>query len=560
MRDPMIPVLSTFRDPATSGWKDAWAGLEPTFQTKRSIRKWRKAAARGEAGEDAYFKSEYMLETQLEVARAIAHRYVKRQRKGDDACMFAEVDLEEELDQWKITRQNLHFRWDDKDLPDFECKLSLDPETFEWSIKPVPVAWLYDARFVRFLEKFIWGAPLVHGLSASMAHGGGQFSLSAKTFMSGSLLCDDLATRLNHPELCTWFMDWPNCDDRAFRATRTRYEAFKRVIDQYWAGGFHPATRGGYFAENAILDRGFDPHPSPAPGLMDRRNGPSGSARDVFQTNFAFGRWARLRAQAIHPGYWQAQSYQADGYRPDQIMRYSEANVNRMQVAGERHVKSGKVLDADRVPELYAPLDPSMLYTEASFENRGQMGKTSARDFVEALLLDVHYAQWLQRNPGVVVQETCAQDLLLMDGEATVLAHAGRSALDQLHHEARAANLEASAGAVHSDWIEPETLFWAAWQVLPQGERARVAHEAIANFVARVENAATSDTRSEFRADPMEWHRHRIHPALRKALAGASLPASDPVARELAAYDAKSKEYDDRRPQFSQAKDAAPWE
>ena len=321
-----------------------------------------------------------------------------------------------------------------------------------------------------------------------------------------------------------------------------------------------PATRGGYTAANAILDRGFDPHPSPAAGLMDRRNGPTGTPRDVFQTNFAFGRWARLKAQAIQPGYWQAQSYQADGYRPDQIMRYSEANLNRMQVSGERHVKSGKVLDADRVPELSAPLEASMLYGEASFENRGQMGKTSARDFVEALLLDVHYAQWLQKNPGVVVQESCAQDMLLMDGEATVLKHAGRAALDQLRAEARTLNLEASGGAVRSDWIEPETLFWAAWQVLPEPDRARVAHEAIANFVARVENAATCDTREEFRADPMEWHRHRIHPALRKALSGAGLPKSDPVARELAAYEEKEKEYDDRRPQFSQAKDAAPWE
>ena len=127
---------------------------------------------------------------------------------------------------------------------DFEVRWTLDPETFEYSIKPVPLAWFYDRRFVAFLERFIWGAPLAAGLAPSIAHGGAQFSLSAKTFLGGSLLADDIADKLNHPELSTWIMDWPNPDDRAFRATRERHAAFERVLGEYWAGSYHPRARG----------------------------------------------------------------------------------------------------------------------------------------------------------------------------------------------------------------------------------------------------------------------------------------------------------------------------
>ena len=110
-------------------------------------------------------------------------------------------------------------------------RVALDPETFEYSIKPVPLAWFYDERFVAFLEDFIWKVPQKLGLSCSIAHGGGQFSLSAKTFLTGSLLADDIAYKASHPELATWIMDWPNPDDRAFRATTRRLAAFEHVLD-----------------------------------------------------------------------------------------------------------------------------------------------------------------------------------------------------------------------------------------------------------------------------------------------------------------------------------------
>lgn len=559
-RDPMTACLATFKDPSTADWDNAWVGLEPTFQTEKSIKKWWKLSDLGEAGEDAYFKDDYMLGTQREVAKMIAKKYRSKREDGADYCMFAECELEEELDQWKVKRQNLHFRWDDDDLDDFECKFALDPETFEWSIKPVPLVWFYDPRFVRFMEEFLWKVPLKCGLSVSMAHGGGQFSVSAKSYLHGSLLADEIAYKLNHPELSTWIMDWPNCDDRAFRATRRRYEAFKRMIDSYWAGGFHPKALGGITAENCYLDRGFGPDPTPPRGLMDPKKGPKGDARDVFQTNLAFARCVRLDAQAIHPGYWQSQSEEADGYRPDQIMRYSEGNLNRLQIAGERHVKSGKVLDPERIPELDAQVEPSMLYDEASWENRAQMSKTSARDYVEALLLDIHGARYMEQRPGHKLKEEIAQDLLLMDAEATIAKHGGKDVLAKLKKAAREANLEASDGRIKADWIEPETLFWAAWKVLPDKERGRVAHEAVTNFVERVENAASVDPRPEARTDPMEWHRHRVHPFLWEALAAAKLKDGDPAIRELRAFEAKRDEYLARRPIFSQTGTKAPWE
>jgi hypothetical protein len=242
-------------------------------------------------------------------------------------------------------------------------------------------------------------------------------------------------------------------------------------------------------------------------------------------------------------------------------MRYSEGNLNRLQIAGELHVKSGKVLDEDRVPLAGARLDQSMLYGEASWENRAQMGRTSARDFVEALLLDVHNARRLQANPRVQVVRSLLQDQLLGDAEATVRRHGGPRALANLRRAAAANNLDASGGRLRSDWIEPEVLMWAAWKALPAGERGAIAREVVGAFVDRVTRAASFDPRPEATtADPMEWHRHRIHPVLWKALEKQKgLGASDPAARELSAWSARRKEYLARRPIFSPVDLAPPW-
>jgi hypothetical protein len=524
----------------------------------------------GEEGENAYFTDDYMLGTQKKVAKAIVAKYKARHKKGDERCMFERVDLQEELDQWGVRRMAMIFKWaktrDENGkkvkLEPFKVRLTLDPETFEYSIKPVPIAWFYDHRFAGFVEEFLFDVPMDHGLTATIAHGGGQFSTSAKSYMGGSLLADDIATRLNHPELSLWVMDWPNPDDRAFRSTWPRFRACKDMIAKYWEGAFHPKAIGELTVGDVYKDRGFGPAVDPPKGLMDAKKGPKGSARDVFLTNFAFGRAFRLIGQNVHPGYWQSAHPKAEGYRPDQIMRYSEMNANRLQIAGELHVKSGKVLDEEDVRDLDEKVDINHLYMEASWEDRGQMGRTSGRDFIEALLLDIHAAQWLAKHPRVKVIDSILQDQLLGDGEATVKKHGGQKALDKLKKEARVSNMEASDGRVKSDWIEPETLLWAAWNVLPKGEQAAIAEEIVSGFVERVENAASVDPRRGQPGgdgDPMEWHRHRIHPVLWDALDGWK-GMRGPVKREFDAFKAREKDYLKRRPVYSHVDGRPPWE
>jgi hypothetical protein len=555
----MTTVLATFRRQDRPDWGNAWVGMEPTFQSRKSVRKWeRMSEVKG--GEDAYFADEYMLRTQRAVAKAIVERYRAQRKGGDEACMFRRVRVKEGPDQWEVLRQNLKFKWADEELEAFEVRFTLDPETFEFSIKPVPLVWFYDERFVAFLQEFLWKTPPKLGLTPSIAHGGAQFSLSAKTFLQGSLLADDIADKLNHPELSQWIMDWPNPDDRAFRATRERAAAFRRVLEAYWAGAFHPTSLGVLTPENCYLDRGFGPAANPPKGLMDEERGPKGDRREVFRTNFAFGRAVRMQAQNVHPGYWQSAHPKSEGYQPDQIMRYSEGNLNRLQIAGELHVKSAKVLDPERVPALRDPLEPGMLTEEASWENRAQMGRTSARDFVEALLLDVHHARYLQAYPHVAVKASILQDQLLGDGEDTVKKHAGPRALAKLHRAARAWNREESSGRIKDDWIEPETLLWAAWRALPKGAKAAVAREIVTAFVERVDQAASLDPRPATRArDPMEWHRHRIHPILWEALAAVPGPR-DAARRELESWQARREGYLERRPVFSQTDLVPPWE
>jgi hypothetical protein len=536
--------------------------MEPTFQSEKSVQKWNTMSAQP-GGEDAYFKDDYMLKTQKKVVKKIKKKYDEQREEGQPHCMFARVELDDDLDQWKVQRQNLRFYWEDEGLEPLEVRLSLDPETFEYSIKPVPLAWFYDERFVTFLEEFLWKPPRKLELSCALAHGGGQFSLSAKTVLTGSLLADDIASKLNHPELSTWIMDWPNPDDRAFRATRRRMAAFVQVLQEYWAGRFHPRAIGALTAENALLDRGFGPASTAPEGLMDPKRGPVGDAGEVFQTNFAFGRTVRWNAQNVHPGYWQSAHPDEDGYRPDQIMRYSEGNLNRLQIAGELHVKSGKVLDKELAPELDAPLDVALLNGEASWENRGQMTRASARDYVEAQMLYVHYLRHLQQHPHPAVTASLLADQILGDAEATLRRHGGAATLDQLHRAARKINLEDSRGRLNTDWIEPEALFWASWRVLPAGEKAALAREAIGNFLTYVHEATAVDPRPAARTgDPMEWHRHRIHPLLWQALVEAhSGAASDPVNKELTAWQAEQEKYLARRPIWSQIQGSKPpWE
>ena len=87
------------------------------------------------------------------------------------------------------------------------------------------------------------------------------------------------------------------------------------------------------------------------------------------------------------------------------------------------------------------------------------------------------------------------QDQILGDAEATLRRHGGAGTLDQLRRAARKINLDSSRGRMNTDWIEPEALFWAAWQALPAGEKAALAREVIGNFLAYVHEAAAMDPR-----------------------------------------------------------------
>jgi hypothetical protein len=411
---------------------------------------------------------------------------------------------------------------------------------------------------VAFLEKVVFGAPRKEGMSASLLNGGGQFHLSAKTVLTGCLLADLIATSLGHPELSTWILDWPNCDDRPFRATAARAAAFDRVLDRYWAGAFHPRAMGVLTAEHALYDRTFAPATAPPRGSMDPARGPRGDAREVFQTNFAFGRAVNDLAQSVDPGYWQLQRPDDDGFRPEQIMRYSEVNLARLQLAGELHVKDFEVLDRVRVPEGKAPLRVSMLATEASVEFRRHASRLDARDSAEALLFEVHHAMYLARHPHVRVPPSLLQDQLHAGAEETIRAHAGAAALRRLKRKARALNLEVSGGRLHSDYVEPETLFFEAFRALPPGARGAIAREVVTSFVEMVQQAASVDPRGQ-RGDPMEPHRHRVHPLLWSALGHARLSRRDPARRELDLWKANHQAYLARRPVFSQTREQPPW-
>jgi len=567
LEPPYTALLGEVCDPTRPEWDLAWCGMEPTFTDRKTLKRWNRSS-KSEKSEIKFFNDPHVLKLELAVAKAMERKYKRAARRGEPYCLFDTVEREEDLDQWGVRRQNLHFHCHGAQ-PAFTVRLGLDPEVYEYSIKPVPVAWLYDPRFVEFLQELVWDVPARFGLRPSLGHGGCQFSISAKSYLTGSLLCDDIADRLNHPELSCFTMDYPNCDDRCFRATKARRAAFLRIVEQYWAGAFHPRAIGTIRVEHAILDRGFLPAFAPPPGLVSREHnlsGPVGTLQEVFQTNFAFARAVRLLAQNIHPGYWQGAHPDSIGYRPDQIMRYSEGNLNRLRIIGELHVKSDKVLDPDRIPEFDAELEPQHLYHEASWENRAQASRTSARDFVEAILLEVHRAQYLQKHPVVSPRQTLLQDRLLGDAEETLLSLGGGKRLDELRRKSRKHNAQESGGRIHSDFVEPEDLFWAVYFRLPDGERVAIAREAISGFVSRVHEAATCDPRRReghlADTDPMEWHRHRIHPLLWDALATekASHSERDVPQREYRRFLVDKAKLEARRPSWSVGKDPPPWE
>jgi hypothetical protein len=187
------------------------------------------------------------------------------------------------------------------------------------------------------------------------------------------------------------------------------------------------------------------------------------------------------------------------------------------------------------------------------------MARTSAEDFVEAVLLDVHHAMYLAAHPHVRVRGSLAQDQLMAHGAETLRRRAPK-VLRRLRKEARKSNLESSGGRMKTDWIEPELLFWSAWHHLPLGEQAAIAREAIEGFIERVQQAAPFDPRKNTR-DAMEAHRHRIHPVLWRVLERERdvLARARGVRAEWAAWSADRKKYLRRRPLWSVADTRPPW-
>jgi hypothetical protein len=188
------------------------------------------------------------------------------------------------------------------------------------------------------------------------------------------------------------------------------------------------------------------------------------------------------------------------------------------------------------------------------------MARTSADDFVEAVLLDVHHARYLVKHPRVRVRSSLAQDQLMGQAVET-LERVAPKALAGLRKEARRLNLEASGGRIKTDWIEPETLFWSAWKHLPLGERAAIACEAVEGFLQRVHQAASEDPRHDVSRDAMEAHRHRIHPVLWRTLERERgvLDQRKNVRAEWEAWNTGRKKYLARRPVWSVTDARPPW-
>ena len=118
----MTAVLATYRLPEKSDFDSAWVGMEPTFQSKKSINKWWAIDDTPEA-EDAYFEDAYMLKTEKKVVKRIRKKYrTWREERRHPFCMFESVELKPDRDQWKVRRQNLRFHW-----PDRRFRLYPDP-------------------------------------------------------------------------------------------------------------------------------------------------------------------------------------------------------------------------------------------------------------------------------------------------------------------------------------------------------------------------------------------------------------------------------------------------
>jgi hypothetical protein len=580
---PLTSVLTAVRDPERAEWDCAWVALRPAFADGKLATLWqRQATAFG--GEARFAGHKYVVGRQEALARRLLKKYRKALSQAEPFCLFSQVEYGNRRTKKPKPRDrrpassapSLLFRCQGDDATEHELpvRIGLAEASLCLETGMVPLRWLYDPRFVQFLHVLAWATPLALGLLPTMARGGGGFAVSAKTYLQGSLVADELADRFNHPELACWTMDWPRSDSRSFRATRPRRAAFARILAQYWDGAFHPRAAAPLLVENAFLDRGFAPTCEPPEGLMSKETGgagPLGTLEEAFQTNFAFGRAARQLAHNIHPGGWQGAPPPGSRHPSPANIDHGEAALTHLRIVGELY-DGGGAAGGDRrpIPDFAAPLQQSLLDLRAAWDHRAHYGRTSAQDYVEAVLLEVHRARYLQHHPCVQPKASLLQDQLLAEAEDTIVRHGGSDRLDRLRSQARGHNLQVSRGRIHSDFIEPEVLFWEAWHCLSPGEQAAIAREVVRQFCEWVQEAATCDprapdlSRSDPPYDPLAWHRHRIHPILwqriEQDMVVHASANKDPVLRELRRFREREALYLARRPTFDLAGRPGPWE
>jgi hypothetical protein len=94
---------------------------------------------------------------------------------------------------------------------------------------------------------------------------------------------------------------------------------------------------------------------------------------------------------------------------------------------------------------------------------------------------------------------------------------------------------------------------------MPQKAKVAICEEVVLGFTERVHEAAAMDPRG-LPGDPMEWHRHRIHPLAWKTLENAGTNKIDAaVAREVEVFARNRDHILARRPIYAQLGDKPPW-
>ena len=196
------------------------------------------------------FEDDYMLKTQKKVAKKIKKRYEAQREEGQPHCMFARVELDDDLDQWKVRRQNLRFHWADEELEPFEVRLLARPGDVRVQHQ-AGAAGLVLRRAVRDVPGRVpvEDAAQARAVVRHRARRGTVFALGQDVPARAACWPTTSPTKLNHPELA--HVDHGLAQPRRPRVPR------------------HPATAGGVSAGlEAVLGRRL---PSPRHRRPDGR-------------------------------------------------------------------------------------------------------------------------------------------------------------------------------------------------------------------------------------------------------------------------------------------------